>query len=85
MDTRLSKLIPFTISAKGAKDAKQYGSIFNYHGPDEATIAELQTNHESWRHNPHEFWEQKVTPDLSMLDFQAQIVGRYIFMNRSDV
>jgi hypothetical protein len=83
-DTALSKELPFNLSRKGEKESRQYGMLLNYMGPDSDTITVLLQHHDDWINNPWRFWQGPTSPDLSHLAPQAQIVGRYMYMSRSD-
>ena len=84
MDPGLSQNVPFRVTAKGQKGIDSYHSLLHYKGPEVETVAELQSNHAMWLCDPQRFWNGELSPDLHSLGPQAEIVGCFIYRDRSD-
>ncbi len=83
-NVELSKSVPFNVKAKGQKDMERYKSLLHYQGPEKETIEVLAHYGDSWLQDPRTFWTPQQAPNLELLDPQAQIVGCFIQMDRSD-
>lgn len=86
-DAVIAKAIPFSVSRKGARRAQLHQAILSYRRPDFETCQTLAHYHKDWLSVPQRFWDGRETDTFQFqhLSPEAQIVGRYLNLRRSDV
>lgn len=77
--------IPFTLKPKGQGEATRYQSLLDYTGPDKKTEALLEESSKFWTKNPQAFWDGATGPDISSRRPEAQMVARYLQLDRRGV
>lgn len=83
-DTVVSKAVPFKVTPKGEKQARQYQTVLNYTEPDLETLQLLEQRHEQWFKDPQQFWKPIESFTYTGPSPEAQIVDRYVSLRRCD-
>jgi hypothetical protein len=71
-------MMKYSIHERGQNDKARLEKLFQFQGPDSATIKVLDRHNEEWLTNPACFWTLPSPLNLNLLDPQAQIVGCYL-------
>ena len=74
----------YVLRVKGQYEKARFDRLLNYRGPEMNTKTLLLERSDEWTRNPMSFCEFSSGSETSVLDPQAQIVGRYAHAVRID-
>ncbi|CZT15358.1 uncharacterized protein RCC_01221 [Ramularia collo-cygni] len=80
----LGKAAGYRIRKQGQEDANRIRKFENYKGPDHATLAELETNLDSWTRSPLIFWDGIFSAGFELGEPQAYPALCHMQLEKSD-
>jgi len=83
-DELLLQRLDYLVKKKGENDRTRMTRFFKFAGPDDDTIAVLESNLARWLSQPASFWVRPQSLTSSVMSPRAAIVKSYIHTERDD-
>lgn len=80
----LARQVPFLVRQRGKGDRKKFAKIAQYTGTDQNTLYLLQTEAETWHHQPALFWNRQRLLGLPGFHPHIDLVSRYLHLAHDD-